>query len=315
MRGTTLTCQAETSVDRNCCVPGPPSIELTGDPPTVEPWEEVDLRASPKVGDCAKIDKVTIDGQEVGSPYGRVMRWDVPGTYTVTANVMNNYGASASDSVTITVTECRTKDCKKRVREVNRGTGTTGWILRPWIGGVQTSDDEVLQSFDNDFERRRVDLGSGSAFGIEAEYQFKDWFGLGLGILSAEPDAGYQLDLGELWAMDEDGLEMSSFYAGPLFHLTPRSRVDLFVGPFVAFTDFDDLEFSALGINREIDFDSEFGFGLKLGLDIPFRPDGNWGLHLGTIYLDATAETDPPDFELDVDPWLFNVGLSYRFHR
>lgn len=315
VRGTTLTCSAETSVARDCCIGGNPSISVSAEPMEVEPFEEVTFTAAPKVEQGAELDQVTLDGQRVSSPYQIVKSWDEPGTHTISATVTDQCGGKATASQTVTVTECRTKDCKKRMRALRGPSGDTGWILRPFVGAINVADSEALQWFDNDRDRRTFQFDSGEAFGVQAEYKFRPWFGVAFGGLQGEIELGLKWDLGDLWEMGEDDVEVFSLFAGPMFHLTPNSRVDLFVGPLVALTDYDDAEFNLFGQPMEKDFDGELGIGAQLGLDIPFKVDGAWGLHLGTIYLDSTAEGDPAGFELDVDPWLFNIGLSYTFGR
>ena len=34
---------------------------------------------------------------------------------------------------------------------------------------------------------------------------------------------------------------------------------------------------------------------------------------LDVLWFDVSADTDPADFELAIDPFMFNLGLSYRF--
>ena len=73
-----------------------------------------------------------------------------------------------------------------------------------------------------------------------------------------------------------------------------------------------------LGATRaDLDLDDSFGLTAQAGVDIPLG--GNWALNAGVWYMDidttATIKTDVGNvkFDVDIDPWVYNVGIAYRF--
>ncbi|OQC35723.1 MAG: hypothetical protein BWX64_02339 [Acidobacteria bacterium ADurb.Bin051] len=58
-------------------------------------------------------------------------------------------------------------------------------------------------------------------------------------------------------------------------------------------------------------FDSDFVWGAQLGLDVPFKPVRDSGLHFGVRYMGLEQKTDIG--KLKVDPLLAEVGLFFRF--
>lgn len=355
-RGGMLECRAEESITRNCCIAEPPTISVDAVPDTVEPFQESTVTARPMVSACTEIDRVTLDGETVVSPYQAMVSYPEPGAYTIPASVLDARGQSAEASTTVTVTECETKDCKKqrrayrkeqrrreredarRAREEgrdgrsssasssdrnargeggSRGSGGAAgalsagdWIVRAWLAKLDADDFAMLA---NGNVREKYTLDNGTALGVQAERLFNSRVGLGFGVMALRPEVHYELDIGPLWEMDDDKANGFTLFAGPVFHLTPNSRVDLFVSPFVAYTDPGDVSFSVLGTNETLDFDTEFSFGAQLGLDIPFGAAGNWGLHAGVTYQELDLESDRPGVDFAADPLAAGIGLFFRF--
>ena len=345
-RGGTLECRAEDSITRDCCIAEPPSISVDAVPDTVEPFQESTVTARPTVSACTEIQRVTLDGETVSSPYQSMVSYPEPGSYSIPASVLDGRGQSAEASTTVTVTECETKDCKKqrrayrkeqrrreredarRAREegrssstgtsARRGGGAVGaatltageWVIRGWLAKIDAEDFDMLA---NGNVREKFALDNGSALGVQAERLFNSRVGLGFGLLAMRHEVSYELDIGPLWEMDDDKANGFSLFVGPVFHLTPNSRVDLFVSPFVAYTDPGDVSFSVLGTSESLDFDSEFSFGAQLGLDIPFGADADWGLHVGLMYQELDLESDRPGVDFSADPLSAGVGLFFRF--
>ena len=343
-----LECRAEDSIVRDCCIAEPPSISVEAVPDTVEAFQESMVTARPTVSACTEIDRVTLNGETVTSPYQTAVSYPEPGSYSIPATVLDGRGQSAESSATVTVTECETKDCKKKRREYRkeqrrrereearrardegrdgrsasssasgRSGGAAGagafaagdWVIRAWLAKLDAEDFDMLA---NGNVREKFALDNGTALGLQAERLFNSRVGLGFGVLALRPEVQYELDIGPLWEMDDDTANGFSLFVGPVFHLTPNSRVDLFVSPFVAYTDPGDVSFSVLGTNESLDFDSEFSFGAQLGLDIPFGADGNWGLHAGVMYQELELESDRAGVDFAADPLSAGLGLFFRF--
>ena len=126
--------------------------------------------------------------------------------------------------------------------------------------------------------------------------------------------------------------------AGSTKHLPPTLSVQWyprggksgwqpFVGVGVNYTVFFDEETdkqldetlnAILGAEKvSLDLDNSFGLSAQAGVDIPFWND--WALSLEVWYIqidtNATVNTDVGNvhFKTDIDPFVYNIGIAYRF--
>ena len=94
-----------------------------------------------------------------------------------------------------------------------------------------------------------------------------------------------------------------------------------YVGIGVNYTIFfsEDTHGDLEGIVGKADLELEDSFGLaaQVGVDIPLGE--NWGLNAGVWYIDIDTEAEvsftggKAKFDVDIDPWVYNVGLFYKF--
>lgn len=75
---------------------------------------------------------------------------------------------------------------------------------------------------------------------------------------------------------------------------------------------------SVLGAgSARLDLDDSFGYAAQAGVDIPLNR--NWMLNAGVWYLDIETTADvvtdvgTVSFDVDIDPWVYNIGIAYRF--
>ena len=64
----------------------------------------------------------------------------------------------------------------------------------------------------------------------------------------------------------------------------------------------------------DLDLDSSWGLAGQLGLDV--RLDDNWGVNAAAWYIDidTDASLNGTDIgKVNIDPWVFMAGISYRF--
>lgn len=73
-----------------------------------------------------------------------------------------------------------------------------------------------------------------------------------------------------------------------------------------------------IGAERvDLELEDSFGLAGQAGVDIPLG--NNWALNLGVWYIDigttAKIKTDvgKVKFDVDIDPWVYNVGVAYKF--
>jgi|TARA_R110000772_G_scaffold141114_7_gene250506 outer membrane protein len=67
----------------------------------------------------------------------------------------------------------------------------------------------------------------------------------------------------------------------------------------------------------DLSLDDSFGLAAQVGVDIPLSD--NWAINAAVWYIDidttAKIRTDVGTvaFDVDIDPWVYNVGIAYRF--
>jgi outer membrane protein len=72
----------------------------------------------------------------------------------------------------------------------------------------------------------------------------------------------------------------------------------------------------------DLDLDPSWGLAAQVGVDIPVADQ--WSINLGVWYIDidteakitatsAGAEVTTVKFDVDIDPWVYNIGVAYRF--
>lgn len=206
------------------------------------------------------------------------------------------------------------------------------WILR---AGITTVDpDASSDKIDLGIEGVPVleaDVDDASALGIIAAYMVTDHWGLEL--LAATP---FKHDI----TLAGKGLKLD---AGETKHLPPTLSVQWYprggeqgwqpyVGIGLNYTTFfsekvdSELE-GALGaligaVDADLELDDSFGFAAQAGVDIPFGE--NWAFNAGIWYIDIettaklTAKLEdgtkvPVKFDVDIDPWVYNIGIAYKF--
>ncbi len=79
----------------------------------------------------------------------------------------------------------------------------------------------------------------------------------------------------------------------------------------------------ALGINSaKLSLEDSVGLAAQAGVDIPIND--NWSLNAGLWYIDIGTTADVTlgldggssatvSFDVDIDPWVYNVGIAYKF--
>jgi outer membrane protein len=164
----------------------------------------------------------------------------------------------------------------------------------------------------------KVEVDNDTQLGLIGTYMISEKFGVEL--LAATP---FSHDI----SVDGAPLE-----AGETKHLPPTLSAQWYprggqdgwqpyVGIGVNYTIFfsEDTHGDLEGIVGKADLELEDSFGLaaQVGVDIPLGE--NWGLNAGVWYIDIDTEAEvsftggKAKFDVDIDPWVYNVGLFYKF--
>ncbi|WP_237060559.1 OmpW/AlkL family protein [Microbulbifer sediminum] len=129
------------------------------------------------------------------------------------------------------------------------------------------------------------------------------------------------------------------------FPVCPESWVQPYIGFGAVYTDFDSVNVrepvyellevigdAAPGGNARVSVDDTWGWAGQIGIDIMFGRESNWLANAAVQYHDVettgslryvvdgvTNMGEPRQFyntvrtDLDVDPWVFNLGIGYKF--
>lgn len=193
------------------------------------------------------------------------------------------------------------------------------WIEPDLDYRVPTSEDPVIFAKAN----------GGFGLGISAEYQFSDRLGFELGVLRATPEIvlDYYLTVFDVSLTTTDDLAMTPISLGLNIHLLPKSRLDLYLSPFLAYVRNGDLEFN---INETFEVDgqilriqdsnrvtvaSDVAYGASLGLDIPFSSKP-WAIATSLRYMASELNAADPEGESispDFNSWILTAGFRYTF--
>ena len=188
---------------------------------------------------------------------------------------------------------------------------TSRWTVRGFPLTVDVDDDEL--NTNDGVERTHFAFSGGNGFGGNVEYRMNDRFGLEAGLMVAQIESFFMYDSATEWLMDDDESSFMALTFGPNFHLTPNQKVDFYVGPFVGLAQFGDASYELNGVALDRvtrDFDSEFMFGVQLGLDVPLG-QSPWALHFGGLFMDLATGSD--DGDVDLNPLIGTIGLAYNF--
>lgn len=188
----------------------------------------------------------------------------------------------------------------------------TGWRLRVDFGFFDPAGEGI--TVDTGLTTVSTDLDGGGGVGVRAEYQMSRRFGVEFGFFS-----GASVDINVL-SGSSSSVEINSFTpfaVGANLHLTPGSRVDLYMGPQLAWVSYSSLEVGAGPgfAGTTISVDTDLGPAAILGLDIPVGERRRWSFQTSLRYFDTRMEggSGTNSLDGDFDPTVFSLGFGYRF--
>ena len=182
-----------------------------------------------------------------------------------------------------------------------------------------------------------ADVDKDTQLGIIPVYMITDTFAVE--VLAATP---FEHDIE---AQGKGAISGTNLDAGSTKHLPPTVSVQWYprggqsgwqpyIGAGLNYTVFfdEDVDNQLVGLlgsltdgavnSADLDLDDSFGLALQAGVDIPFNE--HWALNVGVWYLDidTTAEITAKangataakvKFDVDIDPWVYNIGVAYKF--
>jgi outer membrane protein len=183
----------------------------------------------------------------------------------------------------------------------------TRWLVR--VRGLYVSPDEEAG-----IEAIGGDVATNSNLAAEADLTYfftPNWAvelmaGTTRHNVVAEGTALGTVDLGSVWLLPPT-LTLQ-------YHLDVTERISAYLGAGGNYTLFYHDKLSGATI-QEIEYDPAFGFVMQAGVD--FDLSERWVLNLDVkkilLETDVSVNHGAVEADVDIDPWLFGVGVGYRF--
>lgn len=196
------------------------------------------------------------------------------------------------------------------------------WVLR--AGATTVSPDTDSDKIDPSLPLE-VKIKSDTALGLIPLYMITDNFAVEL--LAATP---FEHDI---------KIDHTPVRAGSTKHLPPTVSVQWhprggksgwqpYIGLGVNYTGFFDEDvhpdlINFLGVDdADLDLDDSWGIAAQAGMDIPFGE--HWALNFALWYINIETEAEitgkvdgaqvaQVKFDVDVNPWVYNIGVAYKF--
>ncbi|SHF17310.1 outer membrane protein [Microbulbifer donghaiensis] len=215
-------------------------------------------------------------------------------------------------------------------------------ILRMGAGLVDPDDDSNWLRLDGtQLPDTRLYVDDGESATITGTWLFADHWGLGLLAafpfnhdlkVSGLPDPAGGTPLGRINLGDTDQLPPT--LTVQWFPVCVESWVQPYVGLGINYTTFMDENISrtandyfmmVLGAQAgaHLKLDDSWGLAGELGIDIALGRESRWLVNAAVWYLDLDTEARirfPTNFgrtviktDIDFDPWVYSVGIGYRF--
>jgi outer membrane protein len=112
------------------------------------------------------------------------------------------------------------------------------------------------------------------------------------------------IDLGDVWALPPTVTLQ--------YHINPHGQYRPYVGAGLGYVFWYNED---SGAANDIDYDNGIAYALQAGMDIGI--DENWAFNVDVKKLwhnvDASVNGGAVTADVDLDPWVFGVGVGYRF--
>lgn len=196
-------------------------------------------------------------------------------------------------------------------------------ILRAGAATVAPNEDSstISTTATGSLAGTKATVDSNTQLGLTGTYMLTD--NLGLGLLAATPFQ-HQVDIKGM-PLGLDGKLADIKHLPPTlslqyFPLDASSRLQPYVGAGINYTVFFDEDLTsqreAQGFSN-LELDDSWGFALEAGIDYALTENVLLNATVWYLDIDTTATADSAfgkvKVDVDVDPWVYMVGLGYKF--
>ncbi|WP_323843816.1 OmpW/AlkL family protein [Microbulbifer magnicolonia] len=221
-------------------------------------------------------------------------------------------------------------------------------MARIGLSYIEPNDDSGKWRFNRDLfpdlDGLRFDIDHETTWNVTLGFMPVDHFSVEVGYIG---ESEHDLDLtGLMSPFENDRIRTGSIdrQTGTLifnwFPVCKESWIQPYIGLGGQYTDFDGIRFSvdandylaevANAIGPATMFiDDDWGWAGQVGIDIMFGRNSRWFVNAAAQYLDLSLDVDlhyavPVEFDpgvtisaavtdVDFDPWVYNLGIGYRF--
>lgn len=177
------------------------------------------------------------------------------------------------------------------------------------IQGTWSNPTDELRDPD---EGGDVVIEAEDAFGARLGYEllFRHHWGVELAAGTTRHDVaveagGFRVDLARL--------RVTPITASLLYHFTPQSKADFYLGGGAAYVDYGDFEFTGANLDdpdrTSFAVDADLTYTLQAGVDV--RLNDRWGLGGNLQWIDTDAEIE--DEALPISPLVVGAGVTLHF--
>jgi len=181
----------------------------------------------------------------------------------------------------------------------------------------------------------KSELANGWGGALLVGYRFNKLVQLDGEIIYSEHDVKFTDLINDVEGDDDTALVQ--YLAEVNFHFLYYCGVQVYAGPVLGYAMFDEADF---GIAK-FDIDDAFVYGANLGIDVPLsgrEDEKGWNFTARVKYLlmepevknestcefcggigdgsdpfDSDSETDVSEFDLTIDPWVLQAGVTYKW--
>jgi outer membrane protein len=158
-----------------------------------------------------------------------------------------------------------------------------------------------------------VEADDGWSLGITGTYMVSD--NLGVGLLAAWP---FEHDIDAQGTISAAGTVAEIKHLPPTltlqYHFDTGSMLHPYVGAGINYTTFFSEDTKGVLSALNLDLDDSWGLALEVGAD--YELQNNWLVSAQLWYVDIDTEaslTGLPSFDVEIDPWVFMVGIGKKF--
>ncbi|MFO7604244.1 MAG: OmpW family outer membrane protein [Gammaproteobacteria bacterium] len=178
--------------------------------------------------------------------------------------------------------------------------GQGDWLLR--FGGAQVSPNDASRGVVAD---DAIDVDANAQPFVNLTYMLRD--NIGLEVLGALP---FKHDITLNGSKIAETKQLPPTISVQ-YHFLPKDSIRPYVGAGLNYTTF--FSEKATATITSISLDDSTGLAVQAGVDGDINKNWFWNADLRYINIETTAATNLGNIEVDINPWVFSLGVGTRF--